>query len=326
MFGCKTQIDDGDDVNVSVENYRIDIIIPCSIGKSPEDQLPADIVHLCSPIKIIDNSDKKIYLPNRDSRLIGVGWTTNREMSIFVDKPCTATQITSDNCTESAINNSVSSKFRRMQIDGFSQNIQLLDSLILENILLNINKDVDNNTRIYILSKNKTVNTVLTFTDTSYEHYYDNVDTLFEQMTADIKNGVLNFKIVYNPPGLLAKVESSEPVKINYGNDKPQKKKDSKDNTPNPNIVLSSLKRSAGNEVQWSKDLANKASKLTLRFTVNGEVYSYDVTNSYSFNFIPGKKEAQTHFTTVELIPEFKDKKMKVSGALVLKDQKFNCE
>lgn len=86
-----------------------------------------------------------------------------------------------------------------------------------------------------------------------------------------------------------------------------------------------------GNKVEWSQELTDVAKSITLRFTVNGTDLEYEYTvgkqtsNRTTYIFNPNSREVPKHRTTVTIIPDFGDQKVKTKGPIEIIDQIFEC-
>lgn len=86
-----------------------------------------------------------------------------------------------------------------------------------------------------------------------------------------------------------------------------------------------------GNKVEWSQELTDAAQSITLRFTVNGTNLEYEYTvgkqtqNRTTFIFNPNAREVPKHRTTVTIIPDFGDQKIRTRGPIEIIDQIFEC-
>ena len=107
------------------------------------------------------------------------------------------------------------------------------------------------------------------------------------------------------------------------------------ENTPTTKIedkpinIETGLKRIKDlNKVQWNKELTKHAKELTIRFTVNGIGVLADesVMGKSTYDYCPQNSDAQGRKTKVELIADFGEKKVVLSGNRILTDQYFSCD
>ena len=102
-------------------------------------------------------------------------------------------------------------------------------------------------------------------------------------------------------------------------------------NSPVPDKIINvstGFKRITGqNRVEWSKNLADNAVSISIRYTVKGVGLLVDepVTGRTFHIYDPGTSRAHGRSTKVELIVDYGDKKVNESGILVLDNQFFVC-
>jgi len=324
--------------NKETSRYSL-IVVTCEkLGEQPNDALPVDFLNLSKPI-IEDCSDStKAFLPNAKSKIIGIGWSTSPEaISLFVEKPCTNTQLTSKNCTQEVIEKSINNNLGSLDIASFSYPQDQSDSIKGNEILEFVKSQSESsNPKVYFLTKSELDIPIFKYGDHS-KHFYTSVDSIRSSIKNDICNNNSDFIIIYHPPIKKIKKDAdfqldneSQAKETKKGNHMPKvsgvTKDRPKDQQGKITIPAKFERIPQTDKVTWNPELTKSAESITIVITLerSGEVINtVDVTGRDNYEIFDPR--VRLNYANVELKPTF-PKTVKFSGKpILISHQIFNC-